>query len=1027
MSIVIVHLTDIHIKEQHEDNPILDKIEKIHAAIKSTVNRNDHVIFAITGDLAYSGLEEEYNIVDDFITKIKDDVSQVTEHTPEVVMVAGNHDCYFGEAATARSRLIGSFKDNDTFDSYSINMVMSAQNNYSNFSQKYIGENEIINTKLIRCDDKELLFVMINSAWMSGKPEKLGTLLIPNEDLANIDAGKYDCVITLMHHPMNWFTYASSTSLRGFLRRTTDVLLLGHEHIKDSMEIDGHTWSMIEGRGKELQNSKDGNDSGFSIYVFDDDFARYNIFDFLWDCKENRYKKHGQGENVYSRNSMIETHLAQPNKQFVEQLNDIELSLRHPNLDTIRLSDIYCWPDIEEVDFQHNRYHTVYKGRGAIIENLIKNQLSIVVGDSLSGKTALAKSLFRGYVEMGKLCLICNGEMINSYKEQSIDKLLMELFVGEYGENSIDTYEQFPINEKILLIDNFDRISLSNNKKQQVILYLLTKFQNIIAFSYTELDAISQISVIYNQNKIDYKLFRIMNMGNVKRRELVSKWFNINGEYDEDSDDFIKKVDKACKKINDLLGSKRSIFPTNPIYLLNLLQDIDSVEQSFSGSQYGFLYETLVQKSLSVLSYKSPGDLNIDIVILSALAFNMVQRKTTIFTKEELDHIIDVYSEQKIISVQSTRLLENMMIANIIYDIGVSTGNYKFKYPYLLYYFTGRHIAYNSQEPEVIQCIEYMSKRLHNEDYGNIIIFACHFSNNREIIEDVLINAYDILNKYAPFSFNQHIELLENANRVVDTLLVQENVGREEDIPDHKAKQLEYMDEIGISSGDVQDIDDYIDDDINEREKSLAEYSSASKTIEVLGRIISNYPGDIDGKTKTDIIEEMYLLGMRLVGSFLAIVNSSLEDFIQMIMDGIDANREEKNEFANIIKSTFAFMIGDIAQATIKKIAVSMDCEHLLCAINKVFNDPKNISQQLVLQELNLNCLGKVNVNRVCKLKDDLEKDDNSFALTLLRSTVSKFLCYNHCGQKVRNQLCEKFNLSQKDVFIALQKNTSVN
>ena len=65
----------------------------------------------------------------------------------------------------------------------------------------------------------------------------------------------------------------------------------------------------------------------------------------------------------------------------------------------------------------------------------------------------------------------------------------------------------------------------------------------------------------------------------------------------------------------------------------------------------------------------------------------------------------------------------------------------------------------------------------------------------------------------------------------------------------------------------MEEMADFIDDSISTEDKMFAEFSSAQKTMEVLGQIISNYPGDIDGKSKLEIIDEIHMLGMRLIES----------------------------------------------------------------------------------------------------------------------------------------------------------------
>ena len=49
-----------------------------------------------------------------------------------------------------------------------------------------------------------------------------------------------------MHHPINWFNPDNAYILNKFIRTSTDILLLGHEHNKDDFNVNGHSWSFTE-------------------------------------------------------------------------------------------------------------------------------------------------------------------------------------------------------------------------------------------------------------------------------------------------------------------------------------------------------------------------------------------------------------------------------------------------------------------------------------------------------------------------------------------------------------------------------------------------------------------------------------------------------------------------------------------------------------------------------------------------------------------------------------------------------------
>ena len=106
MSLVIVHITDIHITDQNDR--VLTKAEQISNAIRSTVHTNDDIIIAVTGDIAYSGKNSEYELASSFFDEIAQLIKKDTNITPHIVTIPGNHDCSLIPESPTRTILINS-------------------------------------------------------------------------------------------------------------------------------------------------------------------------------------------------------------------------------------------------------------------------------------------------------------------------------------------------------------------------------------------------------------------------------------------------------------------------------------------------------------------------------------------------------------------------------------------------------------------------------------------------------------------------------------------------------------------------------------------------------------------------------------------------------------------------------------------------------------------------------------------------------------------------------------------------------
>jgi 3',5'-cyclic AMP phosphodiesterase CpdA len=65
MRIGIVHVSDIHLRAGN--NPISSRVGAINAAIRGVAQDISDLLLIVTGDIAYSGKQEEYAVATDFL------------------------------------------------------------------------------------------------------------------------------------------------------------------------------------------------------------------------------------------------------------------------------------------------------------------------------------------------------------------------------------------------------------------------------------------------------------------------------------------------------------------------------------------------------------------------------------------------------------------------------------------------------------------------------------------------------------------------------------------------------------------------------------------------------------------------------------------------------------------------------------------------------------------------------------------------------------------------------------------------
>ena len=1021
MSLSVIHLSDIHITGA--DDLIFHRVKELESACVSSLPNNGDVVIAISGDIAYSGKKEQYDLAKCFFDSIARYISEQKASNVHVVCVPGNHDCNFTNESSVRNVLINSVRNSDIDKEYYYNAT-TVQTEYRDFSTNFgINCDDILPRSEITCGDSSVLFLMANSAWMSTINESPGRIIMPCHLYECVSPEKYKVVFYIIHHPNNWLDPDFKKDFMDHVRQNADIVLLGHEHARDSYEKIGNSFTVYCSHGKELQDSH-GDDSAFTVLNFDSTFQNYEVIDYEWDGnKYNRFQE--VMFNQYHKNVASMTKEYVPNEETVKYANDIGVVINHFAKENPTLLDLFVWPDLRKADFYNEKKGWITV-RNRTEEELLKNSLNILVGTSCSGKTSIAKAMFLSEESRDSCCLLLHGSQFTSSDESQIRSIVEMGYSSQYTPEYLEDFRQLPKEKRSVIIDDFDSIKNVKARRCSVLDYLCGYFGRvtILLSSSIELTTILSSDTLSSMDHIIY--YEIMPLGNKKRKEMASKWYHLN-ENSLSEEEISDRIDKSIEKIDIFLGNGNGVVPAVPVFVLSAIQNIDAIQNQYSGSKYGYLYESLIICSLTRIStdYMSAGQFEIDSGILSELSFNMLLDKKGSFTADQIEKIVSNIGEKHLLYLSPNAFSERMIAARIIYKDASCGDSFRFMYPYIFYYFCGRYIAHHDNEPIVKQEIEYMSSRLYNETYGNIIIFVCHFASKSDVIDDVLLNAYDTLADYEAFDFAKQNPIFDEIREAVETLIPKSVASTNEDVSANKENRLTRMDEAGVNDGKVINNEVVIDDEISEKEKDIAAVVAALKTIEVLGEILQNYPTGIDGKRKIEMIDEIHKLGMRSVQAIVNTMGFLEKDLVEYLFER--ASRENKNISRDqIVYSTRLFvnlLVSGMARGMIHQVAVSLNSEHLLPAVKKTFESDESISSKLVLLDVKLNCLNKCNYLEIQNLKKSLDSNNERFASRIVDSIVGYYLNYNRCDRKLREKLCSLCGLSMQQALIATQRN----
>jgi tetratricopeptide (TPR) repeat protein len=245
----ILHLSDTHFKATDDlADLVLEQLFKVLEKLAKTDSSPDLILF--TGDVAFSGQKEEYEIAAKFFDRILE-VTGV-KNKKRLFVIPGNHDVDVdviknNKAIRKYTKRIRNGKEEDSHGFFqskeNIGLFIKKFNDYQNFSRKYLerkfDEANHYFAETLEVNGFKVSIAGLNSAWLASKKDSerreqqlLGLLPLSNalKKLHNADFR-----IVLFHHPWHWLLDYEQNDIKGILESDADLAFYGHQ-VKSDLE-----------------------------------------------------------------------------------------------------------------------------------------------------------------------------------------------------------------------------------------------------------------------------------------------------------------------------------------------------------------------------------------------------------------------------------------------------------------------------------------------------------------------------------------------------------------------------------------------------------------------------------------------------------------------------------------------------------------------------------------------------------------------------------------------------------------------
>jgi hypothetical protein len=996
--LMLLHLSDIHIKTSSD--AILARAASIASATFPRLPEIHTLALVVSGDIAFSGTADQYELAITFIEQIKAAIrKEVPRVQIEVFVCPGNHDCDFSLHDDTRDAVLAKIRTLEGADPSGslIKTASSVEDAFFAFRDQVSGYKWNHDDRLswqtsIGIGNHRVGFRCLNIAWMSELREKQGTLVYPSSAVRpfGFDA-KTDLAVTLLHHPFNWLGQSTYRPFQAAVRRESHLIFTGHEHFQNVVETnDLRSSSSVSIEGGVLYDKLTPDLSTFNIVIVDLATKQYLMELLTWNG--SRYLPQvDDGEWGSLRALPTKGRPAYDlQSEFAKSLNDPGANFSHSAKKDLEIDDVFIWPELRLLDDPAPIKKQVSGAYLEDIENL--NGGIFLRGDEKSGKSTLLRQYFKSYYNRGFLPLYFRASWLTKIHRTEPLKALKHALDRQYRKADREAWLQESKDQRVLFIDDIDGCSLSPEALGECLTGLFEYFSGVIATARDGTAAMDVLALERVEALHSFQQYEIREFGHKKRFELVCKWAEIGGE-SEDSATWSQTIDKWEKDLTTAVG--RQFVPAVPIYLLTLLQSIESGRTAdLQNSAFGHYYQFLVTSSLQNVGIEREQWSEV-MNYCANLAWFVHSSGRRQFSKTELEGFNSVFSKE-FTPVAFGQRERHLMQANILATV---EGQLEFKYPYLYYYFLGQYLADRIHEKEIEQVIVQLCDDLHLRDNANVLLFTSHHTKSPVIYERIAAALDKCFADEPVFDFERDVELLNNLVDSAPSLIYEEDSARRSRAS--VREQQDRSEDVAADSGEAAD--------------DMAEIPSAItrlfRGMEILGQFLKNHYGTTKNPIKDELIDKLLKSALRgLHGATLMIREDavSLAAHIERILAEGRPDLPSDVVKANAKRIVFD-IIGMITFAFVQKAGSTVGSTYLKDNLTSVVRKSDSLGYNLIEMSYQLDLPEAIPFARLKVLNKSVEK--NVFSQALLSSMALKHLHLFKVSYKDKQRLCEELGI----------------
>lgn len=1003
MSICIVQLSDIHFKSAATVSTAVR--ESVIGLLRPAVRGKKWVLIAVTGDLAFRGLSEEYEAASAFLGEIKAEVEHEVQCSVQIVVVPGNHDCDFQNVSNSRDMIAKTIllEGVERIDQGVIENCTSVQKAFNESAKlleatSYVFDDGLWKEIDFDVEGRRIKVFGLNVAWLSKIKEKYGELVFPSQGYEDrFRASTANLNIVLMHHPAHWMVQHSFHSLKSLFQKDNTLVLSGHEHVSGGYEIRSAEAEYVSIEAPALVPEKSDDKAGFNVLEIDLDQRSgvcqtyylgnelaHEQFEFKLQAPAEVASRHQLGE-VFS------AELSDPGGNFTGG------SYGGNGKNRLALADIFTFPDVRTITAEEGALPVI--SSEVLIKGACSGRRVIITGHELSGKTTLLYRAFRTYHSRGQYPVYISASNFNNAGERQIRNKIRDAVEHQYKDGAAVLRERKE--SLVLLIDDIEVLRRIPNLFKNVMEVAAADFEHLIATAEQQFNLTELLDSEVRKLLSDAYTYEILPFGHRNRYQLVGRWCRVSEV--SDVQELERKVHQVEATLDTVIG--RNLAPAYPFYLLLILQGMESATAgALQQSSYAYYYQHLITKGLSEAGLKQ--DKHDEVMnYLANLAWFVRGSGEKEITEIQLQGFNEAFGKNfhNVLLADRLTLLTNARLLVKRKDV------YFFAYPYIYHFFLGAYLSDNFDDAQAKRTINDMCANLRDRESANSILFLTHHKKSLEIIQKVVDVLASCHRDSKPFNFEKDAdgihELITESSRLSLGAL------------DLEQERLDQRDHMDLAAKNHEKFDVEVSNDKTELGERLRQILLMHRTGEIVGQIVKNYYGSLKRPEKKKLLREVFEAPLRMFSSLMTMMGNNPS----LLADGISQRIKEEypdseSEELKRISRRLAFdLLGMVATAAVLKPARDVSIRELDDDINALVEEDNTLSVKLAQISCSLVRPAYRGTDDLKRLAADL-KVHNTFAYSLLQSLGAMHIRMFSLSEPDKQKLCSALDIDLPEV-----------